>query len=252
MPVFQGHTSYVHCAVFSADGKRILSGSADGTVRLWEWEEKARERKELLRCEGHTGGVWAVAFAGAGKLAVSASTDKTVRVWDLENGREIRRMEGHEDRVWALALSSDGRRVYSGGQDRSVRVWDLETGKALDCWKKGHTDPVRALALSPDGKRLVTAEGKVLYVRDATDGRELGKLEGHSGTIDSVTFAPDGRHVLSGGFDDHTLRLWDLQTRKEIQTFKVNSRPQGVAVSPDGRQAACGGRRGCAYLWRLP
>ena len=75
----EGHTQQVHGAVFTPDGKRILSGSYDQTVRLWDVESC----KEVCRFSGHTNWVWGVAVSSDGKLGLSGSLDKTVRLWKL-------------------------------------------------------------------------------------------------------------------------------------------------------------------------
>ena len=75
----EGHTKQLHGAVFTPDGKRILSGSYDRTVRLWDVESG----REVCRFFGHTNWVWGVAVSSDGKLGLSGSRDKTVRLWKL-------------------------------------------------------------------------------------------------------------------------------------------------------------------------
>ena len=76
---FVGHTGVVHGVTFSPDGKRVLSGSGDETLRLWDVETG-----QQVRClKGHTGCVNSVAFSPDGKRALSGSADRTVRLWQL-------------------------------------------------------------------------------------------------------------------------------------------------------------------------
>jgi len=86
---------------FSPDGRRALTGSPDGTKRLWDLET-GREARVL---KGHSGAVWSVAFSRDGRRALSGSTDKTIRLWDLETGQEVRVFKGHSDSVLGVVFS---------------------------------------------------------------------------------------------------------------------------------------------------
>jgi WD40 repeat protein len=86
---------------------------------------------------------------------------------------------------------------------------------------------------------------------DVATGREIRTFTGHSRSVDSVAFAPDGRTALSGSQDD-TLKLWDVATGREIRTFTGHSNSVvSVAFAPDGRTALSGSQDGTAKLWAL-
>ena len=87
----RGHTDMVISVAFSPDGKRLVSGSLDKTVKVWD----AQTGQETLTLKGHTGGVLSVAFSPDGKRLVSGSEDKTVKVWDAQTGQEILTLKGH-------------------------------------------------------------------------------------------------------------------------------------------------------------
>ena len=94
--VLRGHEESVWAAAFSPDGARIVSGSCDRTVRVWD----AASGAELLVLRGHEGAVNAAAFSPDGARIVSGSADKTVRVWDAASGAEQLVLRGHEGSVW--------------------------------------------------------------------------------------------------------------------------------------------------------
>ena len=71
---------------FSPDGRRIVSGSYDRTIRIWD----AESGQELSKLEGHTAVVLSVSFSPDGRRIVSGSDDKTIRIWDAESGQELR------------------------------------------------------------------------------------------------------------------------------------------------------------------
>ena len=124
---FAGHTSMVRSVAFLPDGRHALSGSWDGSMRLWDLETG----KELRRFAGHTRGINGLAVTPDGRRAVTASGDTTAAVWDLESGRLLRRFERHSGFVESVAISPDGRQVLTGSADRSARLWDLETGEEV-------------------------------------------------------------------------------------------------------------------------
>ncbi|TFY51746.1 hypothetical protein EVG20_g10857 [Dentipellis fragilis] len=100
----------VMSAAFSSDGKWIVSGSRDKTVRIWSVDSGT----ELQRMDGHTDSVASVAFSSDGKWIVSGSYDKTVRVWSADSGTKLKRMDGHTDPVTSVAFSPDGKWIVSG------------------------------------------------------------------------------------------------------------------------------------------
>jgi WD40 repeat protein len=118
--VFEGHTSLVTSVAFSQDGKRIVSGSSDKTIRVWDAETGEVVVGPL---EGHTGFVYSVAISQDGKRIVSGSWDQTIRVWDAETGElVVGPLKGQTDAVYSVAFSQDGKRIVSGSSDKTIRV----------------------------------------------------------------------------------------------------------------------------------
>ena len=142
----------MYSVAFSPDGRRIVSGSYDDTLRIWDAESGAA----LQRLTGHEGGpVTSVAFSPDGRRIVSGSWDRTLRIWDAESGAELQRLMGHEGPVDSVAFSPDGRRIVSGSWDRTLRIWDAESGAELQRLT-GHQGLVLSVAFSPDGRRIVS------------------------------------------------------------------------------------------------
>ncbi len=122
----RGHGGYVNALAFSPDGARLLSGSDDGTARIWNARSGALER--VLR--GHDGTIRGVSYSDDGRRIATAGSDGTVRVWPAGGGDAVI-LVGHEGGVDTAAFDASGRRVVSAGDDGTVRVWDAAGGDAL-------------------------------------------------------------------------------------------------------------------------
>jgi tricorn protease-like protein len=123
---FQGDPTLVVSLAFSPDGRYVLAGSADATMRLWD----VQTGEGIREFEGHTQSVTSVAFSPDSRYALSGSNDNTVRLWDVQTGEELRRFEGHTNNVTSVAFSPDGHYALSGGFDGSLILWNLPEQEA--------------------------------------------------------------------------------------------------------------------------
>ena len=198
-----GHTGDIWSAAFSADGTRVVTGSADRTGRVWD----AWTGAGLVVLQGHASTVWSAAFGPDGSRVVTGSGDNTARVWDAKTGAPLVVLTGHTGTVYSAAFSADGARVVTGSADRTARVWDAKTGAEL-LVLRGHTGEVQAAAFGPDGSRVVTgSDDNTARVWDARTGAEVLALKGHAGTVRSASFSPDGSRLVTGG--GPTARVWN-------------------------------------------
>ncbi|MEA3212788.1 MAG: telomerase protein component 1 [Chthoniobacter sp.] len=237
--VLHGHGSDVRSVCYSPDGRRIISGAGDRTVRIWDADTGA----ELAVLRGHKGGVLSVSYSPNGRFIVSGGGDNltgdhdtTVRVWDADSGEQSAVLRGHEDWVWSVGCSPDGRRIVSGADDLTVRVWDAISGVQLAVLC-GHEKGVSSVSYSPDGQRIVSGSGDgTVRVWDANSWDQLAVLRGHKYGVSSVSYSPDGRRIVSGS-GDATVRIWDAERGGELAALRGHEGVVwSVSYSPDGRR----------------
>ncbi|WOD41899.1 hypothetical protein [Nodosilinea sp. E11] len=239
-----GHREVTSVAI-SADGQTLVSGSEDGTVRLWDHEGNPIGEP----IQGHTAAVTSVAASVDGQTIASSSEDRTVRLWDHEGNPIGRPMWGHVDVVTSVAISADGQTLVSGSEDGTVRLWDHE-GNPIGEPIRGHTDAVTSVAMSADGQTLVSGswDGTILWWDRG--GNPIGRsLRGHTEGVTAVALSVDGQTMISGGWNG-TVRLWDRQGNlmgKPLQghTGTVTS----VAISADGQTMISSSEDETLRLW---
>jgi WD40 repeat protein len=150
-----GHTGAVTSVAFSPDGRWVLSGSHDGTMRRWDVTREGEGRIFRLPL-----GWWVscVAFCPDGRRAIAGYYDYSIRLWDLETRQEVRSYLGHRGTVTSLAVSPDGRTFLSGSEDHTLRLWDLESG-VQRCVFRGHQDGVKGVGFFAEGGRAISWSG---------------------------------------------------------------------------------------------
>jgi WD40 repeat protein len=252
-----GHRDVVVSIALSSDGTRVLTGSNDGSIRLWD----LASGKMIRAMKGHRGQAWAVALSPDGELALGGGQDGGLALYKVATGEQVRSFDHHPQAVRAAVFTPDGKRALSACYDNVLRLWDVKTGKKLRSFS-GHSDSVMCVACSPDGRRALTGGlvgDRSVRVWDLETGKQIRKLTGHGERVMSVAFSPDGRRAVSGSWDG-TVRLWDLDTGTELRRFPdrqtllygVSTSPShiyGVAFSPDGKHVASGDERGGLFLW---
>jgi WD40 repeat protein len=236
------HVYPVTVARFSPDGTLVATGSSNGTVVLWNvsdgrqlmrvrnnapvtdlafsadgqllafaagsraaiWSVAERRLKHSMRIRGH---VSRLAFSPDGKLLATAGGDGTARLWDTGDGRLVHTLPTGTHGLTDVVFSHDGQLLLTTSVDRDIRLWDVASGRLVRSLV-GAFGTVPTGAFSPDDRWIVTAGPISAILWKTSSGQLLFYLRGHRKLLTSVSFAPDGHHVLSSS-EDGTVRLYD-------------------------------------------
>ncbi|MBL7826917.1 MAG: WD40 repeat domain-containing protein, partial [Saprospiraceae bacterium] len=226
---------------FSPDTKLVLTANGNKTATLWDLSGRL-----LQTFTGHADQVFDAAFSPDGKSLLVGGFQGGKR-WDL-TGRGCENVNGYTGGVSAVAFSPDGRLVLTGSTDETFKLFDV-TGNLQHVFKGGDSVTNHAIiAFSPDGRRVLTnGDHNTLQLRELSAAKPPRTLVGHKNQVNSATFSPDGKTILTAD-KDKTVILWD-ETGTLLQQFDQLS---GVAVfSPDGKAMIAGSEDGIPTLFDL-
>jgi WD40 repeat protein len=244
---FTGHSKAVLCSDFSADGKRLITGSGDNTIKLWDVETGTL----INTFKGHSALIFDVKFSSDNKHIISGSWDGSLRIWDTKTAKSLQYIKLEEGSPYCLEFTPNDLYVVSGDLGKSFKLFEVDAGKEFRNIV-GHTDLVSEVCFSPDGKQMVSAslDGKV-KVWDLLSGMLVNKFSGHTSGVYTVAYHPDGKFIASGS-NDRTIKIWNPITGKEIKTLTGHSGAiTSIKISSDGTYLYSCSIDGEIKVWNL-
>ena len=244
-----GPMAGVNSIDFSPDDKMIVSGSKDGTVRLWD----TTTGKHLKTLREHLWDVNSVCFSPDGKMIASGSAYGTVRLWNATTGKHLKRLRRNTGSINSVCFSPDSKVIVSGSKDGTVRLWDTTTGEHLKTLSRGGAD-VKSVRFSPDGKIIANVNTYgIIELLDAATGKHLKTFREDKAEINSIDFSPDGKMVVSGNRNGR-VGLWfisDVSAVDYLETYSgyVGDVVNSICFSPNGKMIASGSTDGIIELW---
>ena len=287
----RGHTDRVTGVAHLPDGRRIITCSPDGSLRLWEIESGTQIGDDWR--DGGKEEVWSIALSPNSKTVASGSRDGKVRLWDVETKKVAAKWSGHIEAAGSLCWSVDGERVVSGSNDGTIRVWDVQSGNtvlgpintgrllvyaviyspdrtkiatggyrehAFKIWDAetgnllsiiGHDSTVLSLAWTSDQKKLIAGAYASISIFDTTTWQEIAILEGHTRYVNALSLFQNDHLLASVSFDE-TARLWNLDTNLPVgPPLQHQAAIQGGAISADGKLLVTCCGDKNAYVWDI-
>ncbi len=232
----EGHTDGVNTVAITPDSTKIVSGSYDKTLKIWDITNGTsligflnrfyEDMNPMPYCEC----VNTVAITPDGTKFISGGDNETLKIWDMVNNELQMILEVDNSDIHVVAITSDGTNIVSGGS--TLKIWDIASGECL-MTLEGHNGRIETVVITPDGTNIVSAGSldNTLKIWDIASGKCLMTLEGHKGGVSTISIFSDGTNIVSAGSIDNTLKIWDIESGECVYTIDTTYK---IAINKNG------------------
>jgi len=237
----------INSVCFSKSGNQLILGGEDKIVRIYD----TTPCKLKIQLSGAERNIMCVDYSSNEEFVLAASLDNSVRVFSVKLGRMKYNLMGHLGRVFTAKFSEDSKQILSGSYDRTIRIWDTSRGfcnKTIWCITNCND-------LLIQGQQIISAHAdKVLRFWDTASGKSTHEaIDYHNQQISGLALSSDGYSLLSAS-NDHTLKIMDIRTYKNVSTFQHENYQNNLAnmrccYSPNGQYIAAGSGDGSIFIW---
>eukprot|EP01111_Echinosteliopsis_oligospora_P002455 TRINITY_DN1366_c0_g1_i1.p1 TRINITY_DN1366_c0_g1~~TRINITY_DN1366_c0_g1_i1.p1 ORF type:complete len:497 (-),score=186.88 TRINITY_DN1366_c0_g1_i1:32-1522(-) len=203
----------------SSSSSLVATGGVDGNVVVFDRSAE----KVVSTLTGHAKRVNDVVFHPTAPIIFSASQDKSARSWICDGDSEWKSgfvFTGHSDEIIGVSVHSTGDYIATAAADQTWALWDIHNGQRLVTVPSSTNTPYTSISFHPDGLILGTGtKDKIVRVWDVRTLTNAATIEGHHGSVDSLSFSENGYHLASAGGDE--VKLWDLRNLKNFHTIAL-------------------------------
>ena len=239
-----GNTMPVLAVALGGDGKLVATGSADKSIRLYNFADGAAVRTLL----GANAAVRDIAFRADNAQLASADDAGDVRLWDPAQVAPQGIFSGHVGPATSLAYLPDGKTLISTGDDGTLRWWTLPP--VPDKTLVGAAAIHRVVKSTAGTEVIVGSADGIIRVVTAATAAVARPLVGHVGPVAALA---TGGNLVASGDAQGNIRLWTLATGAALPTIAAHDGPiTSLAIDAQGTQLASAGEDGLVRLWKLP
>lgn len=254
--VQSGHYEAVTAIDYSPDGKFIITGSDDKTLKLWE----TATGREIRTFNGHLKPITNVDFSPDGNKVISSSYfDNTAIVWDIQTGKQLITFKDSLDEIRNAIFSPNSNQILTGGHETNAILWDLKTGKRIQEYHQKPTtcyQCIPSLQFNKEGTQFITGSGdRTAIFWDVATGDTIKTYHYSKGSCSSckssAAYSSNAKFIASGEGSEQ-LNIIDSYTGKIVHTLVDDEDYKSVQFNASNKYlAAVLGYRGLLKVWEV-
>ncbi len=249
--ILGNHTDIVNSIDFSPDGERLVSGSDDYTIKVWDIQDnrhivtlrhitdyaQSQIKKVAFSPDGqqiisagfhlkiwdihtlreistirHDAWIYTLAFSTDGEMLAYGDTSGKIVVRKIKTHQEVIQFQADSDVITTVKFSPNNTTLASGGINGGIKLWNIKNWERIGTLPTNGT--VTDINYSPNGNILANSDYESVNLWQIEDGEKITTLTGHKGWVNAAVFSPDGLSITSGG-SDGTIRFWDVESYQE-------------------------------------